>query len=227
MNQGGGGLIDMLGGSETNNSGPFEPPLSELFKAVKNLKKTKTNGPSKPPLENKSKKTAASKTWAELHLDSLDAEEGYYSTHTSLEDDCIPTQEDIDKHDEELRNFVENTQNIFSEEGDSTPIKNVVREYDELKIGMVWGNVFEVRTFIRNYAIINNFEYYQVKNENYRLRYKCGDEKCEWMCYVRRNCDGHTMELKSTSNLTHTCRGKAADKNKLAMQDGWPMKLNN
>ncbi|KAF6170027.1 hypothetical protein GIB67_042832 [Kingdonia uniflora] len=27
-------LIDMLGGSETNNSGPSEPPLSELFKAA-------------------------------------------------------------------------------------------------------------------------------------------------------------------------------------------------
>ncbi|KAF6141239.1 hypothetical protein GIB67_024323 [Kingdonia uniflora] len=85
---------------------------------------------------------------------------------------------------------------------------------------MVWGNVFEARTFIRNYAIINKFEYYQVKNEDYRLRYKCGDEKCEWMCYVRKNCDGHTMELKNTSNLTHTCRGKAMDKNKLA-HAGW------
>ncbi|KAF6147508.1 hypothetical protein GIB67_014647, partial [Kingdonia uniflora] len=31
----------------------------------------------------------------------------------------------------------------------------------------------------RNFAIINKFEYYQVKNENYRLRYKCDDEKCK------------------------------------------------
>ncbi|KAF6152819.1 hypothetical protein GIB67_004648 [Kingdonia uniflora] len=85
---------------------------------------------------------------------------------------------------------------------------------------MVWGNVFEARTFLRNYAIINKFKYYQVKNENYRLRYKYGDEKCEWMCYVRRNYDGHTMELKSTSNITHTCRGKVVDKNKLA-HTGW------
>ncbi|KAF6163390.1 hypothetical protein GIB67_029239 [Kingdonia uniflora] len=136
-----------------------------------------------------------------------------------LEDDGTPTQENIDRLDEELMNFAKNTQNIFSEE-DSTPIKNVGREYDKLKIGMVWGNVFEVRTFIKNYAIINKFEYYQVKNENYRLRYKCGDEKCEWMRYVKRNCDGHTMELKSTSNLTHTCRDKVVDKNKLA-HTGW------
>ncbi|KAF6140103.1 hypothetical protein GIB67_001844 [Kingdonia uniflora] len=40
------------------------------------------------------------------------------------------------------------------------------------------------------------------------------------MCYVRRNCDGHTMELKNTGNLTHTCRSKAVDKNKLA-HTGW------
>ncbi|KAF6164063.1 hypothetical protein GIB67_017647 [Kingdonia uniflora] len=290
-NVGGGGLINMLGSSETNNSGPSEPPLSELFKATKKLKKTKTNGPSEPPLENISMKTAASKNrksrgcgntikvwdeplservevepqterarvepqtnigsrkkaqtkkqankpkqkekelkekknknkdqggeptkptnkrarpsdlpeekldvlplvydsdgeiviieevgqtengeqtgsghqtkdigvdntdeiedwtrWAEVHPDNLDVEEGYYSTHTLLEDD----------------------------EEESTPKKNVGRKYDELKIGMVWGNVFEAKTFIRNYAIINKFEYYQVKNEDYRLKYKCGDEK--------------------------------------------------
>ncbi|KAF6158395.1 hypothetical protein GIB67_018292 [Kingdonia uniflora] len=45
--------------------------------------------------------------WAKLHPDSLDVEEGYYSTHTSLEDDGTPTQEDIDRLDEELRNFAE------------------------------------------------------------------------------------------------------------------------
>ncbi|KAF6149210.1 hypothetical protein GIB67_026066 [Kingdonia uniflora] len=56
-NVGGRGLIHMLGGSETNNSGPSELPLSELFKLVKKLKKTKTNGPSEAPLENKSMKT--------------------------------------------------------------------------------------------------------------------------------------------------------------------------
>ncbi|KAF6139270.1 hypothetical protein GIB67_021480 [Kingdonia uniflora] len=50
-----------LGGSETNNSGLSEPPLSELFKAAKKLKKTKTNGPSEPPFENKSMKIVASK----------------------------------------------------------------------------------------------------------------------------------------------------------------------
>ncbi|KAF6172416.1 hypothetical protein GIB67_025921 [Kingdonia uniflora] len=317
-NVGGEGLIDMLGGSETNNSGPSEPPLSEFFKPAKKLKKTKTNGLSEPPLENKSMKIVASKKrksrdcgdtirvwdkplserhwlkeegtnkktskqttqiekelkekkkknkvgeptkptnkrakpsdlpeeeldvlpvvydsdgeiviieevgqtengartgsghqtedigqtengaqtwsghqtkdigvdntdeveewtrWAKLHPDSLDAEEGYYNTHTSLEDDGTPTQEDIDRLDEELRNFAENTQSIFFEEEDSTPINIVGRENDELTIGMVWTNVFEARKFIRNYAIINKFEYYQVKNEDYRLRYKCGDEK--------------------------------------------------
>ncbi|KAF6177093.1 hypothetical protein GIB67_015968 [Kingdonia uniflora] len=46
----------MLGGSETNNSGPSEPLLSELFKATKKLKKTKTKV---RPLERKSKKTIA------------------------------------------------------------------------------------------------------------------------------------------------------------------------
>ncbi|KAF6140318.1 hypothetical protein GIB67_031074 [Kingdonia uniflora] len=57
-NVGGGGLINMLGGSETNNSGPSEPPLSELFKTVKKLKKTKTKV---GPLENRSKKTVTNK----------------------------------------------------------------------------------------------------------------------------------------------------------------------
>ncbi|KAF6145549.1 hypothetical protein GIB67_037582 [Kingdonia uniflora] len=43
------------------------------------------------------------------------------------------------------------------------------------------------------------------------------------MCYVRRNYDGHTIELKRTDNLTHTCRSKAVDKNKLA-HAGWVAK---
>ncbi|KAF6138723.1 hypothetical protein GIB67_040855 [Kingdonia uniflora] len=88
--------------------------------------------------------------------------------------------------------------------------------YDELKIGMMWPTVFETRKFIRHYGIVNKFQFYQVKNENYRARLKCSDEDCQWMFYARRMPDDQTFKLKGTSNLIHNCKGKGRDTKKLA-----------
>ncbi|KAF6159919.1 hypothetical protein GIB67_033003 [Kingdonia uniflora] len=51
--------------------------------------------------------------WAETNPDSLDAEEGYYSNHSSVDGDDDPTQADIDKCDDEFRDLAKECDNIF------------------------------------------------------------------------------------------------------------------
>ncbi|KAF6170099.1 hypothetical protein GIB67_025788, partial [Kingdonia uniflora] len=57
--------------------------------------------------------------WSELDPDNLNAEEGYYSTHTSQDGDDGPTQENIDKSDLEFRDLAKEYDNIFTEEEDA------------------------------------------------------------------------------------------------------------
>ncbi|KAF6170437.1 hypothetical protein GIB67_014367 [Kingdonia uniflora] len=98
----------------------------------------------------------------DVDMDSLDVEEGYYSTHSSQDGDVIPNKKDL-----------------------------------------------------RIFAILNKFETIQVKNESYRLRYKCAVKKCKWLVYARRSYDGHSMVLKGC-HFEHTCTGKVGSENKLA-----------
>ncbi|KAF6170578.1 hypothetical protein GIB67_000513 [Kingdonia uniflora] len=152
--------------------------------------------------------------WSELDPDNLNAEEGYYSTHTSQDGDDGPTQENIDKCDIEFRYLAKEYDNIFVEEEDAVHSVPPQPTYGELKVGMEWATVYECRAYIRQWSIMNKFEYYQEKNENYRVRLFCEDENCEWMFYVRRTTDGHTFTLRKSSNLKHTCSSGA--KNRLA-----------
>ncbi|KAF6169680.1 hypothetical protein GIB67_004072, partial [Kingdonia uniflora] len=154
--------------------------------------------------------------WAELNQDCLDAEEGYYNTHSSQQGDDGPTQEDLDRVDDDLINLVNTTKNIFVVEEGVHLKKNPDVNYDELKIGMMWPTVFETRKFIRHYGIVNKFKFYQVKNENYRVRLRCCDEDCEWLFYARRMSNGQTFKLMGSSNLIHNCKGKGGDTSKLA-----------
>ncbi|KAF6152565.1 hypothetical protein GIB67_013012 [Kingdonia uniflora] len=134
--------------------------------------------------------------WTELDPDNLNAEEGYYSTHTS--------QDDLAKEYD----------NIFAEEEDAVHSVPPQPTYGELRVGMEWATVYECRAYIRQWSIMNKFEYYQEKNKNYRIRLFCIDENCEWMFYARRTIDGHTFTLRKNSNLKHTCSSRA--KNRLA-----------
>ncbi|KAF6136942.1 hypothetical protein GIB67_000451 [Kingdonia uniflora] len=52
------------------------------------------------------------------------------------------------------------------------------------------------------------------------MRYKCSSKIFEWLLYARRLPNGHTFELKKTSNLTHTCMSMAKDSIKVA-NAGW------
>ncbi|KAF6160393.1 hypothetical protein GIB67_019162 [Kingdonia uniflora] len=48
-----------------------------------------------------------------------------------------------------------------------------------------------------------------------KLRFKCTDKTCKWMLYVRRFPDQHTMSVRKSSFLEHTCECDSEDKNKL------------
>ncbi|KAF6137873.1 hypothetical protein GIB67_014002 [Kingdonia uniflora] len=68
----------------------------------------------------------------EIDPNNLQVEEGYYSTHTSQDGNDGPTQEDIDRVDEELIYFARDTENIFSVEESKVLRKDHVQQYDEL-----------------------------------------------------------------------------------------------
>ncbi|KAF6170670.1 hypothetical protein GIB67_015622 [Kingdonia uniflora] len=76
--------------------------------------------------------------WSELDPDNLNAEEGYYSTHTSQDGDDGPTQENIDRCDLEFRNLAKEYDNIFAEEEDTVHSVPPQPTYGELRVGMEW-----------------------------------------------------------------------------------------
>ncbi|KAF6142539.1 hypothetical protein GIB67_039503 [Kingdonia uniflora] len=122
--------------------------------------------------------------------------------------------ENINRCDLVFRDLAKEYDNIFLEEEDEVHSVPPQPTYGELRVGMEWATVYECRAYIRQWSIMNKFEYYQKKNENYRVRLFCKDENCEWMFYARRTTDGHTFTLRKSSNLMHTCSSRA--KNRLA-----------
>ncbi|KAF6141006.1 hypothetical protein GIB67_006635 [Kingdonia uniflora] len=87
--------------------------------------------------------------WAEIDPDNLNAEEGYYSTNTSLDGDEGPTQEDINKVDVEFVNFAQETENIFTNEENDVNIGNPHQLVEDLVPEMEWPTIHIARAYIR------------------------------------------------------------------------------
>ncbi|KAF6134266.1 hypothetical protein GIB67_010065, partial [Kingdonia uniflora] len=133
----------------------------------------------------------------------------------------IPTVEpkrDIDKCDEELRNFAEETENIFGVEENTTVVKDPFQKVCDLVPEIEWPTVHVTRAYIRRWSIVNKVFYHQINNESYRIILECSlrEEGCKWLFYARIKPDGHTFKLKKSIMLIHTCIGKSKSKNKLA-----------
>ncbi|KAF6163487.1 hypothetical protein GIB67_029336 [Kingdonia uniflora] len=60
---------------------------------------------------------------------------------------------------------------------------------------------------MRRFEILN-------QNDSTRLRLKCSEEECEWLVFISRNNDGHTMVLRH-GNFQHSCEGKLGADNTL------------
>ncbi|KAF6173738.1 hypothetical protein GIB67_042906 [Kingdonia uniflora] len=151
--------------------------------------------------------------FAQLNVDSLDVEEDYYNTHSSQDGNGIPNEEDI-RRCEVFGDFLNGANNIFEEEEDVFKPQPQT-DYESLHVGMEWPTISEAREYLRKFVILNKFETKQVKNESYRLRYKCTVKKCKWLVYARRSYDGHSMVLKGC-HFEHTCTRKVGSENKLA-----------
>ncbi|KAF6147488.1 hypothetical protein GIB67_021314 [Kingdonia uniflora] len=88
--------------------------------------------------------------WVEIDLDNLNAKEGYYSTHTSLDADEGPTQEDIEV-DVEFANFAQETENIFANEENDVNIGNLHQLVEDLVPEMEWPIVHTARAYIKRF----------------------------------------------------------------------------
>ncbi|KAF6170665.1 hypothetical protein GIB67_015617 [Kingdonia uniflora] len=90
--------------------------------------------------------------YAETNPDSLDAEEGYYSNHSSVDSDDGPTQVDIDRCDDVFRDLAkEYCDNIFVIE-EAEVHHTILPVYNpglEMVIGMEWPTVDACRAILR------------------------------------------------------------------------------
>ncbi|KAF6146365.1 hypothetical protein GIB67_020459 [Kingdonia uniflora] len=151
---------------------------------------------------------------AQLDVDNLIPEEGYYSTHSSQDGDDLPATEELAKG-EEFDGVDGYTDNIFEWEENELFQDLPDVQYKELLVGMQWPTIYDAREYFRKFAIIRKFEFNYVKNESYRMRMKCTNENCKWLAFVLRLIDGHTMELKG-HHFEHSCEGTLGAKNKMA-----------
>ncbi|KAF6148241.1 hypothetical protein GIB67_012016 [Kingdonia uniflora] len=101
----------------------------------------------------------------ETNLDSLDAEEGYYSNHLSVDGDDGPTQADIDRCDDEFKDLAKEYDNIFATQEAEVYYTTLPVHNPELKmvIGMEWPTVDVCRAFLRQWAIVNKHQFQQKK----------------------------------------------------------------
>ncbi|KAM7466716.1 hypothetical protein LguiB_014278 [Lonicera macranthoides] len=76
----------------------------------------------------------------------------------------------------------------------------------------------EFRDYIRTYAILKNFVWEYVKNDNDRARLKCHDKECNWLCYAKQKRNEATIVMK-TLRAEHTYDGDPSGKNSLANSD--------
>ncbi|KAF6148219.1 hypothetical protein GIB67_011994 [Kingdonia uniflora] len=93
--------------------------------------------------------------WAEIDHDNLNADEGYYSTHISLDGDEGSTQEDIYKVDVELSNLAQDTKNIFANEENDVNIENPHQLIEDLVPEMEWPTLHAAMSYIRRWSILN------------------------------------------------------------------------
>ncbi|KAF6135038.1 hypothetical protein GIB67_014087 [Kingdonia uniflora] len=121
-------------------------------------------------------------------------------------------EEEVDPNSKNDLNNLEPEDGYYSthssQDGDGIPTIVDLAKHEEFKQ--------YTRIFIRTWSIMNKFTYMERKNDSYRLRFKCTDENCTWMIYARRSPDGHTMTVKGSSVLEHTCEGNSNEKNQLA-----------
>ena len=68
------------------------------------------------------------------------------------------------------------------------------------------------RTYLRNHAINNKFEFRQKTNNNYRIDLRCKYSSCKWRVYVRKLPNELIVKLRIYEK-EHTCKSDENCKN--------------
>ncbi|KAF6156980.1 hypothetical protein GIB67_039741 [Kingdonia uniflora] len=113
--------------------------------------------------------------YAQVGIDCLGAEDGYYNTHSSDDDDYVPTADDLERGDDFEGVDVE-LDDIYSKEEDGRVKAPLEVCFKQLEVGIQWATVYEAREHMRRFGIINHFTYISIKNDLTRLRFKCSEE---------------------------------------------------
>ncbi|KAF6138660.1 hypothetical protein GIB67_039396 [Kingdonia uniflora] len=151
--------------------------------------------------------------YAQVGADCLGPDDGYYNTHSSNDEDYVPTAEDLEKGNE-FEGVDVKLDNIYNKEEDDKVKTPLTAGFKKLEVGMQWATVYEAREYMRRFRILNHFTYVCIKNDSTRLRLKCSQEKWKWLVFISRNNYGHTMVLKH-GNFQHSCEGKLGVENTL------------
>ncbi|KAF6149214.1 hypothetical protein GIB67_026070 [Kingdonia uniflora] len=143
---------------------------------------------------------------------NVDAEEDYYSNHTSQDGDDVHTMDHIVDHEgfADNKDFVMGSSNLHEIEDheDEEPFLPPQAPESMLTIGMEWPNISECRSFMRNFAITQRFTFRQKKNKSRMIRYVCKERpSCPWWVFITKLNYGHTMTLKR-GHFIHECSGK-------------------
>jgi hypothetical protein len=74
----------------------------------------------------------------------------------------------------------------------------------ELEVGLLFVDVNEFRTALRDFVIQEGFEIKRIKNEKARVTAICAADGCCWRIHASPTPDGKTYKIK-TYNPTHSC----------------------
>ncbi|KAF6170394.1 hypothetical protein GIB67_014324 [Kingdonia uniflora] len=141
--------------------------------------------------------------YAQGGINCLGAEDGYYSTYSSDDGDYVPTAEDLERGNKFESVDVE-LDDIYNKEEDAKVKTPLTVGFKKLEVGIQWATVYEAREHIRRFGILNHFTYICIKNDSTKLRLKYSQEKYEWLIFISRNNDEHTMVLRHGLPYLHS-----------------------
>ncbi|KAM7517607.1 hypothetical protein LguiB_016569 [Lonicera macranthoides] len=171
-----------------------------------------------PPPDNEANEPEIPNATNEHDPLEAEPEEEYHSAHSDSEVEGEPDSSDDEfQPDGATQDFVNQTSNVYNENesGEHPQPPIVVRD---LELKMQFNNMKEFRDYIRTYAILKNFVWEYVKNDSDKVRLKCHDKECNWLCYAKQKRNEATVVVK-TLRAEHTCHGDPSGKNPLANSD--------
>ncbi|XP_019244310.1 PREDICTED: uncharacterized protein LOC109224180 [Nicotiana attenuata] len=83
-------------------------------------------------------------------------------------------------------------------------ISDKLTDYKELHKSMTFKDIPEARKFINMYSLANGYGLKQLKSCPQKLRYRCLDEDCPFVCHISKDFKGPGVKFK-TLKVEHKC----------------------